>query len=297
MMNKSIENYLELLKKELSTSDPAVVQDALSDAEDHLRTALEQALKKNPDIPEEEALQPILDEYGAPAEIASAYREIETRMPPPLATHVKPNGRSWAAKFFGVMADPRAYAALLYLFFSLGSGIIYFTWAVTGLSISAALIVLVIGVPFFCLFLLSVQGIALVEGRLVEALLGIRMPRRPLFYKSHLSLWGRAKALFTDKRSWTTIIYMIIQLPLGIIYFTIFITMLCIGLYGIASPIMENTFGIPFMQINELEIFLSPWMMPLAVVVGVLWILLTMHLARVVGQLHGRYAKVLLVRD
>ena len=64
---------------------------------------------------------------------------------------------------------------------SLVTGIMYFTWAVTGLSLSVGLLVLIISLPFIGLFFLSVRGIALVEGRIVEALLGVRMPRRPIF--------------------------------------------------------------------------------------------------------------------
>jgi uncharacterized membrane protein len=40
---KSVEDYLARLEKELAGSDPAITQDALADAEEHLRNALEQA--------------------------------------------------------------------------------------------------------------------------------------------------------------------------------------------------------------------------------------------------------------
>jgi hypothetical protein len=173
------------------------------------------------------------------------------------------------------------------MFFSLATGIFYFTWAITGLSLSLGFIILIIGLPFFALFLLSVQGIALVEGRIVEALLGIRMPRRPLFSKKHLGIWERIKALFSDSRSWFTIIYMIVQLPLGIFYFTLFVTMLSFGLAGIAHPIVQYVFGQPFGHINGIDIVFA----------GVLWLLLTMHLAKFIGRLHGSFAKVMLVRD
>ena len=39
-MTKSIEEYLDQLKAELKDSDIATIQDALSDAEEHLRMAL-----------------------------------------------------------------------------------------------------------------------------------------------------------------------------------------------------------------------------------------------------------------
>ena len=42
------------------------------------------------------------------------------------------------------------------------------------------------------------------------------MPRRPIFTNNNLSLWGRFKSLITDKYTWFTLAYMIMQLPLGI---------------------------------------------------------------------------------
>ena len=42
-MINSIEQYLAELKKELAGSDRATIQDALSDAEEYLRTALNSA--------------------------------------------------------------------------------------------------------------------------------------------------------------------------------------------------------------------------------------------------------------
>jgi hypothetical protein len=296
-MTDPVEDYLGKLKDELSGADSATVQDALADAEDHLRTGLAQLLNTNPDIPENDALQQVADAYGTPTEVASAYRQIEARVLPPLAPPQQRDKRSWASRFFGVFVDPRAYASLFYMFFSLTTGVVYFTWAVTGLSLSAGLFVLIIGLPFFALFLLSVQGIALVEGRIVEALLGVRMPRRPIFSQKHLGLWQRFKVLVSDKRTWTTILYMILQLPLGVIYFTVFVTMLAFGLVGIAEPVLQFGFGVPFAQFNDFAFHLPAVLMPFVVVVGVLWILLIMHLAKFLGRVHGAYAKTLLVRD
>ncbi len=296
-MSKGIDDYLEKLRDELVGCDPATIQDALADAEEHLRTALGQALRGRPDIPEDEALQPIIEAYGTPSEIASAYRDIEARTSPPMAPRSQPNGRSWAERFFGVFVDPRSYASLFYMIFSLVTGIIYFTWAVTGLSLCAGFSVLIIGLPFFALFLLSIQGIALVEGRIIEALLGVRMPRRPIFNPGTSSTWGRFKTLVSDKRSWTTIAYMILQLPLGIVYFTLFVTLLSLGLSGIAWPVVSEILDLPFIQFNGFMFYTPLWMMPLFIVVGVVWILLTMHLAKLVGGLHGALAKTLLVKE
>ena len=75
-MIKKIEEYLDQLKKELTGSDPALIQDALSDAEEHFSTALGEALEKATDLSEIDILQAQIDKYGTPSEIASAYKEI-----------------------------------------------------------------------------------------------------------------------------------------------------------------------------------------------------------------------------
>jgi hypothetical protein len=306
-MSNNIEEYLDQLKDKLAGCDPALVQDALSDAEEHLRAAFAQTRGDKPDLPETDVFQRILDEYGAPSDVADAYRQIEVRTPPPLAGRPLPlaagrlegavDDRSIWSLFFGVFVDPRAYGSLFYMMFSLITGILYFTWAITGLSLSLGFMIMIFGLPFILVFLLSIQGFALVEGRIIEALLGVRMPRRPLFSKPHLGFWNRLKALLTDKLTWTTIVYMLIQLPLGTMYFSIFITMIAFGLMGMAYPILHSAFGLPMMQIGEWVFHPPGWLQPLMVLVGILWILVTMHAAKLVGRVHAAYAKVLLVRD
>lgn len=226
-MISSIEQYLAELKKELSGCDRAVIQDALSDAEEYLRMAVESAAGAEPGQPPAAALAAIVARYGAPAEVAAAYKDLEARNhpafnrpaykniqpPAPAAVPVPVDTRPFYVKFFGVFAEPRAWGSLFYLLFALATGIIYFTWVVTGLSVSAGFSVLIIGIPFFFLFLLSVRGIALVEGRLIEALFGTRMPRRPLFTRKDMGFWQKLKGLLTQRQTWTAMVYMILQFP------------------------------------------------------------------------------------
>lgn len=295
-MSMRIDDYLGKLKLALAGADRATIQDALADAEEHLRTALDQALHDDPNITETRALENIMEHYGTPEETASAYREIEERTQPAISAY-DPKHRSVAGHIFGAFIDPRAYGALFYMFFAMITGIIYFTWAVSGISMSVGLIIMIFGIPFFGLFLLSVQGLALVEGRIVEALLGVRMPRRPIFSRRDLGVWGKFKYLVKDSRTWLTFLYMIILMPLGIIYFTLFVTLLAFALYGIASPVLILWLGMPVATIHGVEYYAPGWYIPLTFIAGVLLILLTLHLAKGVGYLHGRLAKAMLVKD
>ena len=224
-MENNIDGYIRQLKAELKDCDRATVQDALSDAEEYLRNALDNAKTGKPGVTEENLFAAIVEEYGTPAEIADAYRKIEARTSPSLIARTTKKNRSFPGRFFGVVIDPRAWGALLYLLFTLATGIIYFTWTVTGISLSLGLLILIIGIPIAGIFILSTRGLALLEGRMVEALLGIRMPHRPLFSPKDKGLWAKFKSLLTDKYTWFSMMYMLLQLPLGIFYFTLFITL------------------------------------------------------------------------
>ena len=292
-MFNTIEDYLDALKKEMQGSDAALLQDAQTDAREHLSLALAAAREQAPTVSEAEALKPIIEEYGTPEETASAYQEIERRTSPSLKQASKP-GSIWA-KIFGVYIDPRTWGSLLFTFITFVTGIIYFVWVVTGASISVSFLILIVGVPIAILFLLSVQGLALLEGRLVEALLGERMPRRPLFAQPGLSWLGRLKALLTDKHTWISMLYMLLQMPLGIVYFTLNIVLITLALSFMAAPVVQIFWNIPVISLETGRVLLPYWAMILMMIGGFILLTLTMHLVRVLGWLHGRYAKWMLV--
>src|SRR4249919_2608303 len=225
----TIPDYLEQLRRSLAGADPALVQDALYDAEEYLRSEL----TENPGKSEAEVIAAVASSYGAPDEVADIYRDTEVKVQSALRTPTtRPAvaNRSWFGRFFGVIAEPRTYASLFYMVLALATGIFYFTWVVAGLSMSAGLAVLIIGVPFVILYFGSVRVLSLVEGRIVEVMLGERMPRRPLYSARGLPLVERIKGLFTDPRTWSTQLYFLLMLPLGILYFTLVVTGLAVSL-------------------------------------------------------------------
>lgn len=294
-MFNTIDEYLDALKNEMQGNDPALLQDALADAREHLSTALAVVREQNIGLKEADALKPIIEEYGTPEETASAYKEVERRTSPALKQPVK--SRSWFVRFFGVYADARAWGALLYMLIAFVTGVFYFTWAVTGLSLSISFAIFIFGLPFALLFLLSVRGLALLEGRLVEALLGVRMPRRPLFSHQGMKWFDRLKALVTDRATWLMLVYMIVQFVFGTVYFVVLVTVLSFSLSFIAIPFLQEILHEPFINLDGARYFIPIWSYPLFVLSGFLLWTIFMNVARGVGQLHGRFAKWLLVSE
>ena len=289
---RTIPEYLAQLRAALAGADPALLQDALYDAEEYLRA--ERA--EHPEKDEAAMLAEIASSYGAPEEVASIYRDTEVTVTRALRPAPPPPRSSALGRFFGVAADPRAYAALFYMLLSLATGIFYFTWVVTGISLSFGFAILIIGVPFAVLFFGSVRMLSIVEGRIVEVMLGERMPRRPLYADRELPLLQRIGAMFTDPRTWSTIGYFLLMLPLGIIYFTLTVTALSVSLAFIAAP-FAWFFGQAHIQMGD-SIGPNPdWLAPLLFPVGVLMLFAYLHAARGIGHLHGQLAKHMLVKS
>jgi len=293
-MTNSVEEYLGQLRTELKGGDTATIRDALADAEEHLRDALSNLKQEQPEISEENPMNQVIEQYGDPADTAAAYMEVERRTPPSL-TRKEPKQSSGLARFFGVYLDPKAWASLLYMLIAFVTGVFYFTWAVTGLSLSISFSLFIFGLPFALLFFISVRGLALLEGRLVEGLLGIRMPRRPIFTQANLKWIERLKELAMDKHTWFSLLYMFIQFILGIFYLVLSVTVISVSLVFIALPFIQTIWNIPVMTIGSERVFLPYWELILLAIGGFLSLTIFMNLSRLFGQLHGKMAKAMLV--
>jgi uncharacterized membrane protein len=299
----SIGDYLQALRAALAGADPALIHDALYDAEEHLRAEA----AANPALSEADLLAHVIRTYGSPDEVAAAYRDTEARVTAALQPPVSKRAQSsnLLGRFFAVYSDPRAYASLFFLFLSLVTGCLYFTFAVTGLSLSIGLAILIIGLPVFLGFIGLTRVISLAEGRLLEAVSGERMPRRPVHPGAPNGLLERIVTMLKDARTWTTIVYFLLMLPLGVLYFVVAVTMLSVGVSFLLVPpvgiAQRLGWWVPWREFGAIA-FSPAWIDTPAgwvfdVVFGLIILTTLLHLARGVTRIHARAAKVLLVQQ
>src|SRR3546814_1104747 len=106
----TIPEYLDQLRRALAGADPALVQDALYDAEEYLRSEM----AANLDQSEAQVIAAVASSYGAPDEVADIYRDTDVKVQSVLRAPPPRLRQSMLGRFFCIAADPHAYAARFY---------------------------------------------------------------------------------------------------------------------------------------------------------------------------------------
>ena len=151
--------------------------------------------------------------------------------------------------------------------------------------------------PFFLLFIGTARVLALAEGRIVESMLGVRMPRRPVHPGPQVNLWTRIVEMMRDPRTWGTLVYLVAMLPLGIFYFTFAVVGVVVSVALFVAPIvvLPEPRGRHHDRRADPRSRMPLWL-PLISILGIVLLTVTLHLSRGIGYLHGQIAKFLLVR-
>jgi uncharacterized membrane protein HdeD (DUF308 family) len=102
--------------------------------------------------------------------------------------------------------------------------------------------------------------------------------------------------MLQDPRTWGTLLYLFLMLPLGILYFTFAVVGLVLSVATFIAPIAVLLHFGGVITIDGDVQSPHPALLPLISILGIVLLTVTMHLARGIGYLHGQLAKSLLVR-
>ncbi len=125
-----------------------------------------------------------------------------------------------------VSARPGIMGSFVFLIVSFPLGLLYFIVTVTGLSVGLGTIVIWVGLPILLITLLCVRGLAEIERRMVSSLLHLPMsyqwrPQR----ETSRGFLRRFGGILRDPYTWTSAVYMLLKMPLGILNFSLALTL------------------------------------------------------------------------
>ncbi|MGA1821845.1 MAG: sensor domain-containing protein [Thermoplasmatota archaeon] len=300
---RSIKDYRNALERELKGEDPALIVDAQDDAEEFLEEMTSDLISSGKCKDRKTAVRKAIRQYGSPGSVAREYlrsdeeQNTRERIGKRTKKKEKVESKSILYRTFSVYWDYRTYLNLLYLLLMFPIGIIYFTYIVAGISTGFGLIITIIGIPLLILFLVSIYGLSWLHGRMTELMLGIRMPKKKRKLVLTGSAWNRLKIILKDPRLYSSLIYMLLMFPLGIIYFVILVSLLstsfsliCLPFYVVYKYATVSHGGLPG---PDWFVFVTT---VFGSVFGVLFLTWTLHLSNITAWAQGHLSKLLLLK-
>ena len=132
--------------------------------------------------------------------------------------------------------DPLTYRRITYLLLALPLGVIEFTFLVTALSFGVSTVITLIGIPVLVGTVYAWRWLAELERKLIGALTGVQIasPYRPGPVGG--GWWQRLQARLADPATWKDLLFLMLQLGLGIVSFTIASVVLAAILGSLFAP-------------------------------------------------------------
>jgi signal transduction histidine kinase len=139
-------------------------------------------------------------------------------------------------RLFAPLARGRTWSGSLHLLLDLPLGIAWFTVAITGLSVGVGLVPLaLIGLVVLAVTVFCGRLIGVVDRNRAAVLLGVQVAPPPPV-PSGEGAWRQLVSRLQDPAGWKGLGYGMLMLPIGIVNFTLVVTVWSIALAGLAYP-------------------------------------------------------------
>jgi hypothetical protein len=122
-------------------------------------------------------------------------------------------------RWYGPLARPRKWKETASLLVALPVGTLVFSIVVTGLSLSAGLLVTLVGLPLLVALVAGGRVIGSVERSMARALLDTDLPA-PAPIDRTGSVWVRGRRTLRDGPGWRGLAFGLLALPVGVLTFT-----------------------------------------------------------------------------
>ncbi|HWM12425.1 MAG TPA: sensor histidine kinase [Solirubrobacteraceae bacterium] len=195
---------------------------------------------------------------------------------------------TWAARFARVVLRPQTWLNLAYLLAAFPLGLAYFIVLVVGVSVGAALAILVVGLGILLALLVAWRGMAAIERGVARVLLGVQIPRPPDLRGE--PPFKRIVRWLRDPVTWKSLVFVALKFPLGVVTFAAVVASGFLSLVFLFSPLIVLVTPVTvFGWIVESPLQALPLM-----VVGAPAVLLSLHLYNGLAWLWALFARVML---
>lgn len=144
---------------------------------------------------------------------------------------------SFLGKYFGVIAKKETYFHMLYLSLVFPLGIFYFVYLVTGFSVSAGILILIVSIPIIAFFLLSWWGLIYFERIQARYLLNVQLA--PITY-TETKFLNRCWEWFKNPVNWKGLLFLLIKFPFGIATFVVGVVFSSIVAVMVTAPFLYD---------------------------------------------------------
>jgi signal transduction histidine kinase len=204
------------------------------------------------------------------------------------------DGRSWAP--LQVVRDPLTWRAAVYLLVSMGFGLAWFIILVTGLSLSAGLLLIWVGVPLFALLMIAWRGGAMLERLLVKAAFGLTIPS-PYRRLPPGGPFRKFRTMASDPATWKDLAYLAVLFPITLVEFVVSVTMWAATGLMLFLPVIVLLDDSPVYVDagNGLAFIITQPVAALpASLVGLVLLVISLYVTRTVAVAHASFARLLL---
>jgi len=194
----------------------------------------------------------------------------------------------WLSRFAGVPLRGQTWLNVAYVLLAFPTGLVYFLVLVVGISVGAALAILVVGIGILLATLAAWRAMAAVERGMARSLLGVPIPQPP--DRRDLAGIERVRRWLRDPVTWKSLVFVALKFPLGIV------SLALTGCLGFVALVM--LFAPLIVLVTPVTIF--GWIVtnpgeavPLALI-GIPAVLIVLHLTNGLAWLWALFARVML---
>lgn len=144
---------------------------------------------------------------------------------------------------------------LVYLLIGMPLGILYFVVLITGYALGAGLAITIIGIPILVSMIFVTYMLGDLERVTTSKFLGLKIPKP----EARPARTNSARSILTEQLRnmdfWKELAYLLVKMPLGVVTFTIALTLVILTLSLIAAPLIVTFLpGTDFMVANGVRV-------------------------------------------